>query len=580
MRFHRLLCGALIGWCFLAATARADAPPDPLRLVPEQADLMFKVEKPRPLIEGVLNSDIIKQLKGFDAAQELLESTNYRRFYQLVGFFEKQLDTRWPELTDKVAGGGIVVAVKLGPDPAPALIVVQSKDETALRKFVTAAKDLLEQELTRQESPDHLEKGSHREVETFRVGDKFHAAIAGSALLLSNKAEVLNLAIDKHLDGGNDTLTNKAGVIEARKMVPANTLAWAWLDLDTVHKAPQSKEIFTLPRNDANLTVLFGSYLDVIGRAPFAMATITQEKEGFTTAIKIPAGREGMPEALGMHVPLAEGDGTLPILEPKGVLYSSSFYLDLNQMWEKRDKLFNEKQSKAFDEFDKNSGKFLSGLQFSKVVGQVGTHYRLVAAEQSKTGYKKVPTTRIPGFAIVVDMRDAEAFPQTMNAALRGAALLGSTQIKTKLVEEQHGDLTLVGYRFPEEAKVPQDTADFRFNFSPCFVTVGDQFLVASTLEMGHEMVDLLQKEAKDGAKKSPSVSRSRTYGAGIADLLDKQEDRLIVQTILAQALPPNEARDQVAKFIGVVRRLGTLNDDVIFDRNEFRYQFRYQSGK
>ena len=39
-----------------------------------------------------------------------------------------------------------------------------------------------------------------------------------------------------------------------------------------------------------------------------------------------------------------------------------------------------------------------------------------------------------------------------------------------KLVEEKHGDLTLVGYRFPEDVPLRGDTNDLRFNFSPCFV--------------------------------------------------------------------------------------------------------------
>src|SRR5262249_45205997 len=36
-----------------------------------------------------------------------------------------------------------------------------------------------------------------------------------------------------------------------------------------------------------------------------------------------------------------------------------------------------------------------------------------------------------------------------------------------------------------------------RYNYSPCFVTVGDHFIASSTLELCHELVDLLQKEGK-----------------------------------------------------------------------------------
>ena len=38
----------------------------------------------------------------------------------------------------------------------------------------------------------------------------------------------------------------------------------------------------------------------------------------------------------------------------------------------------------AFEEFDKNSGRFLAGSQFSKLIAQAGAHHRFVVAHQVK----------------------------------------------------------------------------------------------------------------------------------------------------------------------------------------------------
>ena len=41
------------------------------------------------------------------------------------------------------------------------------------------------------------------------------------------------------------------------------------------------------------------------------------------------------------------------------------------------------------------------------------------------------------------------------------------------------------------------DAGYLRLNYSPCFVMVGNQFVVSSTLELCHNLVDLLQKEVQ-----------------------------------------------------------------------------------
>ncbi|HEV3258751.1 MAG TPA: hypothetical protein VG013_17910 [Gemmataceae bacterium] len=339
MRLLGWSIGAWLAALLLAggeAPARADAPPDPLRLVPKEADLVVAVPQPRRLVEAFTTLDVIKQLQQFDQVRELVDSTTYRRFYQLIAYYEKQFGLKWPELLDRLAGGGAVLAVKLGPDPAPGLIVVQSKDEQLLKKLTKAALDVLEQELARQESKERPEKVVYRNIETVHVGKGLYAAVAGSALLISNNETALRRSLDLHLDRSKKSLAGHAGVGEARKLLPPDPLAWLWLNMETVHKAPQAKEVFMLPRNDVNLTVAFGSVLDIAGRSPFLCAGFYRQKDGFLTTVRMPRGREGMTPALSMHVAPAGRPAALPLLEPPSVIFSESFYLDISKYWEDR----------------------------------------------------------------------------------------------------------------------------------------------------------------------------------------------------------------------------------------------------
>src|SRR5262245_31843166 len=213
------LLAACLG-LLLTAAARAQAPPDPLRLVPDQADVAIKVEKPRQLAESVTANDLLKQLQTLDPVKELLDSTIYRRFYQLVAYFEKQLGAKWPELLDRLGGGGIVAAGQLQVDNAPALLVLQGTDAALTRRFVDLGLQVVEQEVARSESKERIKKESYRGVETVRLGDSFHAAAVGAAVLVSNKAEGLRAALDLQIDGPAKSLAKSPKIVDARKLLP------------------------------------------------------------------------------------------------------------------------------------------------------------------------------------------------------------------------------------------------------------------------------------------------------------------------------------------------------------------------
>ena len=55
------------------------------------------------------------------------------------------------------------------------------------------------------------------------------------------------------------------------------------------------------------------------------------------------------------------------MLEPKGVLYSSSFYFDFSSIWKDRAKLFPKVQADGLTAFDKSSGRVLGGVKISKL---------------------------------------------------------------------------------------------------------------------------------------------------------------------------------------------------------------------
>src|SRR5262249_54929086 len=134
-RVHYLF-GGLLGLVLCVSPLRAESPPSPLRLIPGDADLVLQAKSPRQLVETLLRLDYTKELQQLTVYKEVLESTQARRFLQMVSWFERELGASWPELLDRLGGGGAALASKLGEN-SPALLVVQGTDEKALQKFAS-----------------------------------------------------------------------------------------------------------------------------------------------------------------------------------------------------------------------------------------------------------------------------------------------------------------------------------------------------------------------------------------------------------------------------------------------------------
>src|SRR5262249_444863 len=175
-------------------------------------------------------------------------------------------------------------------------------------------------------------------------------------------------------------------------------------------------------------------------------------------------------------------------------------------------------------------------------------------------------------FAYVGSMRD-EKFGKSMEGVVRGVALLAGTQVKLKLFEESFAGAKIIGYRFPEDGKLPNDPDNLRFNFAPCFAAVGDQWLIASTQEFSHELIGMLQRERESsqaGVRASPH--RLRIYSTGFAELAKMFEDQLLGQIVLDQAVKLDQAKTHVEQIMTWLRGLGTIDLHSEFQPKEYRF--------
>ncbi len=564
---------AVVGLSLASARSVRAETADPLRFVPDQANAIAKIEDPASAYETIYALPLVKELQKLDFTRDLYESTNFRRFQQLVSYFERELDCDKYELLDRLAGGGVVVAARLEKNPK-VLAVVQAKDAKLLQKFVDVALTITEKELARQGVKVKPARKQYRNHMVVKFGDKLTVGIADSALLFASSPAVLKAAIDCSLDPQKADVTSLPALQQARKTL-GRPLAWGWLHLEDLRKQPKVADGFKTALNQAILTFLVGGIVDVSSRAPFACGGIYHDKNEIRLTVKMDRGMKGMKTA-ALLLP-ENKEGSLPILRTPSTIASSSFYLDLGRLWDNRYKLLDKEQLKGLDKLEKNSGRFTAGIKLAKLLHGVGTHHRTLLGQPDLKTYKRTPKDRVPSFALVASLRDPK-IGKSLETVIRGAALLGTFAIGMKMETEEIGSHKLTTYRFDESREFKQDKNSIRFNFSPCFARVGDQFMVASTVQLGRELIPAISKQ--QSKTYSTASCQSKVFGNAAANLARLFEDQLMTQAVLGQALSPKDARDQINKLIKIYGDLGVIDQTFNYSPDTFRYDLRFNLGK
>src|SRR4029077_16035083 len=160
----------------------------------------------------------------------------------------------------------------------------------------------------------------------------------------------------------------------------------------------------------------------------------------------------------------------------------------------------------------------------------------------------------------------------------RSGALFFTFKVGLNLKEESYKGCDMVSYFFSETKKVEGDAANVRFNFSPTYVAVGDQFVVSATAELARDMIDVLQAEKKPKASKASM--QTKLFASGFADIARANEDAALTQLILAQALPPTTAKNELRAILDLVDRLGSLRLEINYGQNDFRYDILWEPKK
>ncbi|HEV3386453.1 MAG TPA: hypothetical protein VG097_16640 [Gemmata sp.] len=556
------------------STAQAS---DPLDCMPDSARIVMVVDNPRKLAETITGLAAFKEAQILPQVRQIYDSPTAQRLYKLLAFAEKELGAQWPNLLDQIAGNGIALGGQFQEGLGSAIAIASGTDSVQVGKAFDLAMKMLDEEFTRQGGRDVVRIERNDGITFAHLGADFHFARVDKTILAANNLDFLKEAVALARTKPQGERKVYKARRDAAKLLPKNPLGWIWLNMASFKESKATKDFFDATRQDFLQTLVVGSTIDCLRRSDFIAVGLYQESSGFRLRARLPAGREGLWSDLALHVPPKGSIGSLALLEPPGTIYSQSFHLDIGYMWKNRERMISAENRKGFEKGEKQLSRFLpSDMKLGDLLEKWGPQHRIVVANHDQRPYKTVPELKLPAFGYVATMRDKK-FGDNLAAIFQGISLIGMLTYGLKTVEVQHEGITINGYRFDEGKTVPDDSQGDRFNFEPCFAIVGDEMMMASTIELGKKLITELKKPRQSG---SAAVWKSRVSAASGADTLAGLTDPLITDAVLGRGVGLTEARKEIADLIAFVRTLGTAQIEIDITATEYRLDLVWTPGK
>lgn len=553
--------------------------PTVLRHMPTEATLVITIDQPERLIDTVQGLEVYRQLGQIPQVRTLVESTPVKRFQQLVQHFERETGQDWPALVKSLTGNGVALGTVFGKVPAPTLLITEGTDEAIVARAHDLLLQVIQDEAGTSGEPATIRKKDYLGVPVVNIGKEFFSARVGSTIYIANQQEPMKHALElRQGQSQRQAVTEHATLSQAYRLVGAKPLVWAWLDLAKVKANPQAEDFFANTRSDFLQTLVVGSTIDAIRRSDYLAVGLQATPEGLSLAVKLPARRSDLDHAMALHVPAGKGPGSLPLLEPEGVVLSQSFYLDLAHLWKERESLLNDEIRPQIEKADRDLAKVLPGTTLGKLLEQSGPYHRLVMAHTGEKHYTQEPGQLIPPVALVTTMRDP-AFGKSMNGILRGGAFLAGFETGWKMKETEFDKVPIVSYQFPDTQETKLDDPDrLRFNTVPSFAIVEDSLVLGSTPGIVERVITELRKTHT--GKPSAKVWRLQAYGAGAGTLLDAYPEPSISDAVLSQGISLAEAQKQVRSLARWIKTLGQYELSIDHGDEAFVFELAWRYSK
>ena len=322
----------------------------------------------------------------------------------------------------------------------------------------------------------------------------------------------------------------------------------AWTDLGYFRKL--AGERFNLPEkyDDGFVSLMFSGIMELAMQSDYLGLTLDADKAG----LKLAAGIEGDPKSLGekfgWFFSKAGTPGTPGMPVVPGLMGGLSIHRDLSGWYGKREDLMEERLQAGFDKFESQIGNLFPGRDIGEdIMPAFGSTITFLAAKQSFKHFKGEPGIKLPGFALLFDLKrpqDGNLFQLVFQTIVTITNVVAAEQgerepsVMTAVVHEGVAINTIQYLRPPQGERL-----DISYNFMPCAATVNGRFVFCTSLELLKSLVTELKKP--QNPKRVNRNFNFELHPSALAELVAANRRTLVAKNIQT-GKPAEQARAEI----------------------------------
>ena len=322
----------------------------------------------------------------------------------------------------------------------------------------------------------------------------------------------------------------------------------AWTDLGFFRKL--AGERFNLPEkyDDGFVSLMFSGIMELAMQSDYLGLTLDADKAG----LKLAAGIEGDPKSLGekfgWFFSKAGTPGTPGMPVVPGLMGGLSIHRDLSGWYGKREDLMEERLQAGFDKFESQIGNLFPGRDIGEdIMPAFGSTITFLAAKQSFKHFKGEPGIKLPGFALLFDLKrpqDGNLFQLVFQTIVTSTNIAAAEEgerepsVMTAVVHEGVAINTIQYLRPPQGERL-----DISYNFMPCAATVNGRFVFCTSLELLKSLVTELKKP--QNPKRVNRNFNFELHPSALAELVAANRRTLVAKNIQT-GKPAEQARAEI----------------------------------
>ncbi|MHC4480852.1 MAG: hypothetical protein ACYS1C_07785, partial [Planctomycetota bacterium] len=374
--------------------------------IPREALVVLEVSRPKDLLGVALDPKVTDSVTSLPAYRQFTLQPDYQEFLNVVRFLETALGTDWQSGLGKLVGEGVTLA--LGPDGA-SLLIVDAEDEGLLSRLHEILVGFARQEAIQQGQPGRVTSRQYRGVTEWSFNAQEAHAIVGNRLLMPNRPDVLRAALDARANPAKLSFTNLRGYGDVQRALGAGATARVYVNLGAIMQHTPLAEALGGGGEPLALLITAGMQ-EALRDSKWLGVRIDIEETALVASAMLDAKTSGTSGPAAFAMPARPSDGALPNLSVPRRIAAFSLWRDLHAFYSAKDELFPERTSSLIF-FENMMGIFFTGRDLTdEVMAELAPQIRIVVAEQAYGPAVGAPTTRVPAFAAVLQLRNPARF--------------------------------------------------------------------------------------------------------------------------------------------------------------------------